>query len=471
VRRLESALGLGEARPFHETDFLPAALEIIERPASPAARVVAVSTSAFVAIAILWASLSPVDIIATAPGSIMPIGNSKLIQPLDTGVVRSIAVADGQHVQAGQMLIGLDAVAAAADRDKAAGDLMKAEIEVARLQGLRRFISGGGAELVDPPANAPADEIEAARASARAEAAEQQAKLAGLERQIAEKNAEAAEAAETVDKLKASIPVAIQQEAVRHKLMDQGYGSTFDWMSAKEHLIEEQHGLPAAGQHRLEALAQGEVLKRQAEETRAGFEKSVLGELAAAQQKRDELSAERDKDAEHLRFMTLKAPIAGTVQQLAVHTVGGVVTPAQQLMVIVPDAGGLVVEAHIQNKDVGFVHAGQDAQVKVEAFTFTRYGLVHGRVLDVSRDAITASAPPTAKPASAGQARGDTANDSAGYIAHVALDRSFIETEQGPAALGPGMNVTTEIKTGTRKVISFLLSPVMRYRQESLRER
>jgi hemolysin D len=476
--RLQPALGLGDAHPYHETDFLPAALEVIERPASPAARMVALSICSFVTLAIIWASVGTVDIIASAPGSVLPIGNSKLIQPLETGVVRSIKVADGQHVQAGQVLVELDAVGASSDRDKAAGDLVKAQLEVSRLEGLRRFIAGGRPDLVDPPVGAAKDEIEAAQASARAQAAEEQAKLAGLEKQIVGKAAEAAQASETIDKLTASLPVAEQQEAVRRQLKDQGYGSTFDWMSAKEHLIEEQHGLPTAQQQRDEALAESDSLKRQIEQTRAEFEKSVLSDLAAAQQKQDELTQETGKDTDRVSFMTLKAPIAGTVQQLAVHTVGGVVTPAQQLMVVAPDTSvGLVVEARIQNKDVGFVRAGQEAQIKVEAFTFTRYGLINGRVLDVSRDAIASDPQSGQKPAASDDASSQDKDsskeppDSAGYVAHVALDRDVMMTENGPVMLGPGMKVTAEIKTGKRTVISYLLSPVVRYRQESLRER
>jgi hemolysin D len=236
--------------------------------------------------------------------------------------------------------------------------------------------------------------------------------------------------------------------------------------------------------YNLGALAQAEGLKRQREQTRAEFEKTVLSDLATAQQKEGELKTDTDKGVERVSLMTLKAPITGTVQQLAVHTIGGVVTPAQSLLVLAPDAGGLILEARIQNKDIGFVKAGQEAQVKIETFSFTRYGLIHGRVLDVSRDAEAGpGAQKTAAKAagSRGQAGNDglsgnggeenDAADSAGYVAHVALDQTSMMTENGPVPLGPGMKVAAEIKTGKRTVISYLLSPVFRYKQESLRER
>jgi len=151
-----------------------------------------------------------------------------------------------------------------------------------------------------------------------------------------------------------------------------------------------------------------------------------------------------------------------------------VVTPAQSLMVIAPDAGGLVVEAHIQNKDIGFVRAGQEAQVKIETFNFTRYGLIRGKVLDVSRDAVATPQANTPKSGRAEADQGQTdqeAPDASGYVAHVALDKDRIVTEAGLIALGPGMKVTAEIKTGQRTVISYLLSPVLRYKHEALRER
>ena len=234
--------------------------------------------------------------------------------------------------------------------------------------------------------------------------------------------------------------------------------------------------MPAAIQQRDQALASVEALKRQREQTEAEFEKGVLTDLASARQKAAEFEKEEAKAADRLALETLTAPIDGTVQQLAVHTVGGVVTPAQALMVVVPDGAGLVVEARIANKDVGFVHAGQEAEIKIETFNFTRYGLIQGTVLDVSRDAVTAGddqAKPRKNDRSAGADTGKDEDqaDSAGYVAHVALGSTSMLTEGGPVELGPGMSVTTEIKTGQRRVISYLLSPIARYRQESLRER
>src|SRR5262249_8741266 len=162
----------------------------------------------------------------------------------------------------------------------------------------------------------------------------------------------------------------------------------------------------------------------------------------------------------------LAAPISGVVQQLAVHTIGGVVTPAQTLLVLVPLESHLEVEAMVSNRDIGFVSAGQDAEIKVDTFNFTRYGLLHGHVLNVSTDAITRSeeasrdgSPATEKSTS------EPKGQELVYAARVALDRTQMQIEGKSVPLGPGMAVTVEIRTGTRRIISYLLSPLLRFQQ------
>ena len=160
------------------------------------------------------------------------------------------------------------------------------------------------------------------------------------------------------------------------------------------------------------------------------------------------------------------------MQQLAVHTVGGVVTPAQSLLAVVPDDSNLEIEALVSNRDIGFIHIGQEAEIKVDTFNFTRYGLIHGRVLSVSRDAITRDKP---------QDRSNDAAPAAKRVnrrarnwsmrPRVSLDKTQMQIDENQVDLSPGMAVTVEIKTGSRSVLSYLLSPLLRYRQESLRER
>ncbi len=162
------------------------------------------------------------------------------------------------------------------------------------------------------------------------------------------------------------------------------------------------------------------------------------------------------------------------MQQLAVHTVGGVVTPAQALAVVVPVDSRLEIEAMVSNRDIGFVHPEQEAEIKVDTFSFTKYGLLHGQVLNVSQDAITRDKPPdksgdmtTGAESASSEPKGQEMN----YAARVSLDRTQMRVDEKLVNLSPGMAVTVEIKTGSRRIISYLLSPVLRYKQEVLRER
>jgi len=323
---------------------------------------------------------------------------------------------------------------------------------------------------IEPPAAASAVQMEATAAAMQAQFAEQAAKLSGLDQQIAEKQAEGDEATATLAKEQASLPWSELQAELRRQLKDMQFGNKLAWLEAEQHAVEQRHDLSVLATKQAEAAAAGSALQRQRVQAVAEYQKGVLTDLAKAEEQAGQARQELIKATERTRLLTLRAPIDGTVQQLAVHTVGGVVTPAQPVLVVVPDNPGLLVEAHVENKDVGFVHAGQAAEVKVETFTFTRYGLIHGTVLDVSRDAVAPS--DSAKSRNADKTDDEARpDDSAGYVAHVALAQTSMMTEGGPVDLGPGMNVTTEIKTGRRRVISYLLSPLQRYVNEGMRER
>jgi hemolysin D len=200
-----------------------------------------------------------------------------------------------------------------------------------------------------------------------------------------------------------------------------------------------------------------------------------VSDLAEGEQKAGELAQDLVKAEKKMQDQVLRAPVEGTVQQLAIHTVGGVATPAQQLMVIVPAESRLEVEAVIQNRDIGFVSPGQAAEVKIDTFNFTKYGLLHGEVITVSQDAIVREKPADkADPTKSRAALTDTSEPQGQefvYAARVSLDRTRMQIEDKLVNLGPGMAVTVEIKTGRRRIIEYLLSPIMRYGHESLRER
>ena len=454
-------------------EFLPAALEVLETPPSPAGRAVAITIGLFFLLAVAWAFIGKVDISATAPGRIVPAGMIKVVQPLDPGIVRAIHVQDGDHVRTGEVLIELDPTVAGADREKLERDLAQARLEVARLTALKRTAETGGepGPLIAPPGADPA-EVEEARASLRAKADERAAKLADLDQQMSEKQAEAAEVTAEIAKLNASLPMLTEKARLHQKLQDEGFGTSFANLDAKQALSDARNDIAVQSERGHEASASRESLKRQRDEAASTFAASVLDDLSKAEEKENELTQEFVKAQNKSTQTELRAPTDGIVEQLAVHTVGGVVTPAQRLLVVVPDNEKLQVEAQLANRDVGFVHPGQPVSVKVETFNFTRYGQIKGTVMEVSRNAVTAAVRRVADTGAADPGAADAAAGGATtYVARISIQRSYMTVEGVRRSLTPDMAVTAEIRTGRRTIIDYLLSPLARKTQESLHER
>ena len=465
-------------RTRDEREFLPAALEIVDTPPSPVGRAIGVTIIAVAILAIAWACIGKVDIVATAAGRIVPQGKTKVVQPADTGIVTAIHVADGDHVKAGDVLIELNAIQALADRDRFVRDLLQANLSLARLRGLAATLpgtpnAGHAPDLVNPPNNAAPQDLTLALAAMRAQAANETAKLADLDQQIEAKQAEAAEAVASAEKLQASLPMLIDQEKLLRDMRDQKIGSKLDWYQVNQQLIEQQHEIGVLAHRNDGAVAAERALREQRAAEAAQYEMQVLADLDKTRAQASELEAELAKAEQKLSQGVLHAPIDGTVQQLAVHTIGGVVTPAEALLAIVPAEGSLVVEAAVQNRDVGFIRAGQTVRVKIEAFNFTLYGLIDGKVLNVTRDAVSPPAGDAKGGKQGSQDDGDAvaSDGSAVYLAHIALSQDWMMTENGKVSLAPGMTVTAEIQTGQRRLISFLLSPLVRLVSESMHER
>jgi hemolysin D len=460
------------ARRGAELEFLPAALEIIETPASPAGRAIAATIILFFVAALAWATFGWVDIIATAPGKIVPTGRSKVVQPFETGVVRAIHVQDGQAVKAGDVLVELDPTSNAADEKRLGRDLVQDQLDVARLEGL---LADDPAQFA-PPETAPAGLVATAQRQMEAQAAEQAAKLASLDRQSAQKDAERREAEASIAKIEATLPLLRSQRDIREHLLQNEYGSRLLYLQAEQQVVEQEHEL-IVQRHKRDEIGEAQAaIGRQRAQAEAEYRKGVLADLAKAESQANGHREDAVKATQRRQLQTLTAPVDGTVQQLAVHTLGGVVTPAQALLVVVPAESHLEIEAMVPNRDIGFVHEGETAEIKVDTFNFTRYGLLHGKVLSVSQDAITRDRPRD-KSGMAAQMTGDsdTSSEPKGqelvYAARVSLDRMQMQVEGRLVDLAPGMAVTVEIKTGSRRVIEYLLSPLLRYKQASFRER
>ena len=452
---------------------MPAALEIVETPPSPIGRSIVFAIIALFVLALIWAIFGQVDIVASASGKIVPSGRVKLIQPFESGVIRAIHVHDGQIVKAGDVLIELDPTMTAAEQDHVRSDLIAAQLDIARLRAAFSDSENPQSQF-RPPASANPQLIAMQRQFLTKQTEEYRAKLASLDRQRKQKEAERDTIAATISKLEADEPIIRQRVDIRRTLTERELGSRLTYLETLQLLTENQRDT-AIQQSRLdEANAALAVVIETRAQAAAEFHRTLLGELAEAERKAAGLSGDLVRAEQRTKLQVLTAPVDGVVQQLSVHTVGGVVTPAQQLAVLVPSDATLEVEAMISNRDIGFVHAGQDTQIKVDTFNFTRYGLVHGRVISISHDAIIRDAAADKakdRDVDAGSTSSEPKDQQLNYAARVALDRTTIPIENAVADLTPGMAVTVEVKTGSRRIISYLLSPILKYKQEALRER
>jgi hemolysin D len=456
-----------------ELAFLPAALEIVETPPSPIGRIIVFTIVAAFSAALAWACIGTVDIVAVAPGKIIPSGRTKTVQPFETGVVRAIHVRDGQSVRAGDVLLELDPTMSGAELGHLKSDLVAAQLDAARL---RAALAGKGDPLAEfkPPQDASADLIQMHRRFLLSQTAEQNAKIAGIERQVAQKEAERATIKASIEKLQATITPLKERVAIREHLFNRELGSKLLYLTELQDLVGQQQEILVQQSRYNETDAAIAALVETRSKTVAEYERNLLDDLAKAEQKATGLAQDVIKAEQRSSLQKLTAPVEGVVQQLAIHTIGGVVTPAQALMLIVPAETRLEIEAMILNRDIGFVEVGQDAAIKVDTFNFTRYGLLYGKVLTVSRDAITREKPQERsvdKPQGAEMSSSEPKGQELIYAARVSLDRTQMDVEDKRVNLSPGMAVTIEIKTGSRSIISYLLSPLIRYKHESLRER
>jgi hemolysin D len=456
-----------------ELAFLPAALEIVETPPSPIGRIIAFTIIAAFSAALAWACIGTVDIVAVAPGKIIPSGRTKTIQPFETGVVRAIHVRDGQNVRAGDVLLELDPTMSGAELGHLKSDLVAAQLDAARL---RAALAGENDPLAEfkPPQDASTELIQMHRRFLLSQTAEQNAKISAIERQVAQKEAERATIKASIEKLEATITPLKERVAIREHLFNRELGSKLLYLSELQDLVGQQQEILVQQSRYSETDAAIAALVETRSKTVAEYERGLFDDLTKAEQKATGLAQDVIKAEQRISLQKLTAPVDGMVQQLAIHTIGGVVTPAQALMLIVPAESRLEIEAMISNRDIGFVEVGQDAAIKVDTFNFTRYGLLYGKVLTVSRDAITREKPQERlvdKPQGAETSSSEPKGQELIYAARVSLDRTQMDVEDKRVNLSPGMALTIEIKTGSRSIISYLLSPLIRYKHESLRER
>jgi len=451
--------------------FLPAALEIQAAPPAKWSRSLLWAIITLLVILISWASWAEIDIIATAQGKIVPSGQVKVIQPLETGVVKSIFVKEGQHVKAGDKLIALDNTGSQADADRLKNEWLGYTEDLARQRAfLARLDTNKSAHLdnttnssllnntlpmvaLNKTSQLPTNQ----RLLFESVWQEYQSKLNSFTSEITKLTAEKKSIKIDVARLEKTLPLVIEREQSYLTLLKTSAVSRNQYLELKQQRIdqEESLNLQHANVEQINAsiISAKQNLNAYLAETR----RNTLQEINQLQRQSDSINQELTKASRLTDLRILTAPVNGIVEELVIATIGGVVTPAQELLRIVPvgEQGNqqLEVDAGLLNKDIGFVYTGQIAEIKIDSFPFTKYGVIDGEVTDISADAIE--------------------HEQMGLLfplkASLATDEIYVDGKL--VKLKPGMSVTVEIKTGTRRLMEFLLAPLLRGVSEGARER
>ena len=495
-----------------DREFLPAALEILESPPPPLPIALMATISACALAALVWSYFGRLDVHATAPGKIETVGYAKVIEPLDPGKVAAIHVERGQTVKAGDLLLELDPAEADADALSAQNTLNASLAEIARrryaIEAVRaaqteaqsaqdRLDAGAkddGAAAADPgsvESLAGQAELKIAwdgavpeqfqlreEAVLRADLAQLSDALKALDRQMAEKLATQKRLDMSIAFQNTLMDTLNQRVSTRQQAIDLKVGTKIDLYNAKEELEKSQSALASDEGQLIETDAALKAVRSEKAKTVSQFIADNENKLADAARKADEARQALAKADARLARTRLYAPTDGVVQQMAVTTVGQVVTTGQQLAVLTPIGGKLQVEALLANLDIGFVKPGQEAVIKIDAFPFTRFGALHGKVVNIASAAIAeqdakrafANATATANVAQeAPTAPGQP--ESFVFPVTVSLDETAMKIDNATIPLTPGMTVTVEIRTDSRRVIDYLLSPLAKIGSEALRER
>lgn len=438
------------ARDKDSYDFMPSIVAVMERPPVLHTRVISAMVVLLAMIACVWAFTSRVDIIVSAQGEIVPAGRVKVVQAADQGVVRKILVDDGRFVEEGTALIELDSTSTEADETQLAIRRDRVTLTVQRLRAeLGESVEiGAGVDL-------PLPAIETEKALYKANRDFFAETLSQLEYKRDEARAARAVSLRQIDKLEARSDHLEARLARTRDHADAGLVPGREVEDVEFELHEVRKELVIFEERLQETAIRIDAAGEKIQSARIERDSALYQALTQAEHELQSIEQDLVKARNRSAYQILRAPVSGVVQQLNVHTIGAVVQQGEKLLVIVPEDAGLELDARILNKDVGFVDAEQPARVKVDAFEFTRYGHIDGRLQWVGSDAVV------------DEEKGPV------YPARIALASLSMQNHVGgrDANVVPGMRATADIVVGERRLIEYFMAPLLRYKDESLRER
>lgn len=435
-------------------EFLPAAEEIVETPAAPFGAVVIWLTAILLALALAWAYLGQIDIVAVGNGKVSNDGSVKVVQSASYGVVKRITVREGQRVHKGDVLVELDKTTA---EKELATTTQSLNIARAERDILRRLAMGNGADDIINSAGV-SDEAKAvlrefaASQLALVGAKEQALKgsIASHQRQLQFNQQTKAQLEGEAQKLRdrqAKVKQKLESADAIERIRLQNELDTLD-----QRIANANSAATSQGQQVLQSQLTLAQAQSQSQVSLAETNSSIGGQVITQEQRIAELENNLAKAKRALEQTTITAPVDGTILALNTRTIGGVVNVAERIAQIVPDNDLLYVDVTLDNQDVGFVRVGQRVVVKVATYPFQRYGYLEGTVENISPDAIQ--------------------DEKKGlvYKAKVKLSGAN-SSKKNRLKLLPGMSVSAEITTGKRRIIEFFLDPLMTHVDDSLKVR
>ncbi|HXC73512.1 MAG TPA: HlyD family type I secretion periplasmic adaptor subunit [Sphingomicrobium sp.] len=408
------------------------------------ARLIIVASAAAFAIFLLWASLAHVDEVTRGEGKVIPSSKLQVITAADAATVSELLVRSGQRVHKGELLARLDSPENTSQVGQLEAETQSLQSRVSRLtqEGMGGHVACTGADCAGEQA------LRQARESALS------SKRAALAASADQARRDAGEAAATIASLQGSLALAQKQVSMLEPLAAKHIVPETDLLDKRREVNDLQGRIAAAREQQGRAMAAVREAEAQSAQANYEFRQSALDERSQSMAKlavnEQSLRGAQGK----LGRTEIRSPVDGVVNDVQVTTIGGYVQPGQKIMEVVPLGEKLLVETRVKPSDIAFIKVGDRALVKVTAYDFSTYGGLDGRVVQVSADSIY-----------------DEAKKGAYFTVIVETERSYVTAAGHKLPIGPGLMTDTQIITGRKSILTYLLKPVLKARSEALRER
>ncbi|MGO3871714.1 MAG: HlyD family type I secretion periplasmic adaptor subunit [Alcaligenes sp.] len=397
---------------------------------------------------LVWASLASIDEVVRGEGKVVPSRQVQIVQSLDGGVVEEILVRPGQSVEAGEVLLRVDPTRASSSLGENEAESLSLKAKAARLEAI----------AADQPFDMPSDVLEKAPDLAEMERRVWQARTEELrtnisvaQEQLNQRQQELRETQANRDQAASSCGLTSQELQMTRPLLKSGAVSEVDLLRLQRDVARYCGEQKAATAQISRIQASIQEAQNRIGEVEIIFRNQARTELAETRAKLASLEQGQRALADRVRLAEVRSPVRGTIKTLSANTVGGVLQPGKDILEIVPTDDTLLLEVRINPRDIGFLHAGQTAEVKFTAYDFAIYGGLPGVLEQTSADTIT-----------------DEKGNSF-YIAKVRTDTVYVGDDNRPIL--PGMVADVHILTGKRTVMQYLLKPILRARSNAFRER